>query len=139
MSKYTAKLGSGDNYNRPKQTYTDKLSKNDIIAKLEDYKKSDISKIPLGSHVRYFSLDKDGNKLFRMGGQLTKNDGLPNFVILSNGKSSWSVQTGGTTFFKKMSVSEMKNEYEKKLLEKDKKIKELLTLLKQYKKTYNIP
>lgn len=139
MSKYTSKLSNSENYNRPKQTFTDKLSKNDIIAKLEDYKKTDIDKIPLGSHVRYFSIDKDGNKLFRMGGQLTKNDGLPNYVILSNGQKSWSVQSGGTTFFKKMSNSEMKHEYETKLLEKDKKIKELLTLVKQLKKTYNIP
>lgn len=138
MSKYTQKL-SGSTYIRPAKTQTDKLTKNDIIAKLEDYKKSDITKIPLGTHVRYFTIDKDGNKLFRMGGQLVKNDGMPNFVILSNGKNSWSVQVEGTVFYKKLSVSEMKQEFELKLLEKDKKIKELLTLIKQLKKSYNIP
>ena len=50
-----SKLGD-DNYKRPKQTYTDKLTDEDIKAKLEDYiEVDDISKVPLNTHVRYFT------------------------------------------------------------------------------------
>jgi hypothetical protein len=139
MSKpYVEKLDKSK-YNRPKKTFTEKLSKSEIMSKLEDYKKTTIDKISLGTHVRYFVVDSEGNKLFRMGGQLTKNDGMPQYVILSNGKNSWSVQTSTTIFFKKMSLPEIKQEHEIKILDKDKKIKELLTLIKQLKKNYNIP
>jgi hypothetical protein len=139
MSKqYVEKLDKSK-YKRPKSTYTEKLSKNEIMSKLEDYKKEDITKIPLGIHVRYFVIDENGQKFFRMGGQLTKNDGMPKYVILSNGKNSWSVQANSSTiFFKKMTINEIKQEYEDKLLDKDKKIKQLMTLIKQLKKTYNI-
>jgi hypothetical protein len=139
MSKpYVEKLDK-TKYSRPKTTFTDKLSKSEIMSKLEDYTKTAVDKIPLGTHVRYFVVNDDGKKIFRMGGQLTKNDGMPKYVILSNGKNSWSVQASTSIFFKKMSTPEIKQEYETKLLDKDKKIKELLTLIKQLKKNYNIP
>jgi len=139
MSKpYVEKLDK-TKYSRPTSTFTDKLSKSEIMSKLEDYTKTPVDKIPLGTHVRYFVVNDDGKKIFRMGGQLTKNDGMPKYVILSNGKNSWSVQASTSIFFKKMSTPEIKHEYEIKLSDKDKKIKELLTLIKQLKKNYNIP
>jgi len=116
-------------YTRPDITYTDQLSKDQIEKKLEDYKKvDDIYKVPLGVHLRYFS-NIDGKMVFRMGGQLHKNTGLPAYIILTNGKNQWSVQVKDTIFYRKMVLQEIKDEYENiinGLLEKNKKLKEKL-------------
>ena len=75
-------------FERPEITYTDQLSKEEIQEKLADYSKvEDIYKIPLGVHLRYF-VKKDGQMLFRMGGQLFKNNGLPEYVILKSGNNA---------------------------------------------------
>jgi hypothetical protein len=96
-----------DTYKQPKYTYTEKLTKEEIASKLEDYKKvNDISTVLNGTHLRYF-ITKDGKKLFRMGGHIINKDGLPEYIVLSNGKNSWSVQLDGTTFFQKMSNLDM--------------------------------
>ena len=61
-----------------------------------------------------------------MGGQLHKNNGLPEYIILFNGKTQWSVQVKDTIFYRKMTISEIKEEYEKiikDLIEKNKKLK----------------
>ena len=135
--KYTQRLKK-NNYNKPDLTYTEKLTKDEIANKLEDYTKvEDINKVPIGTHLRYFK-EENGKQLFRMGGQLFKNDGLPTYIILSNGTSTWSVQIEGSTFFKKMSINEIKQEYEDIIVEKDNEIKKLLSLIKKYKKQYNI-
>jgi hypothetical protein len=121
-------------YVRPDVTYTDQLSKEQIEKKLEDYKKvEDIMKVPLGVHLRYFS-DVNGKLAFRMGGQLHKNTGLPEYVILSNGTAQWSVQVKNTIFYRKMVLQEIKEEYEKIILEQKKKIKDLKDELRLYKK-----
>ena len=121
-------------YVRPEITYTDQLSKEQIEKKLEDYKQvDDIMKVPLGVHLRYFS-DIGGKLAFRMGGQLHKNTGLPDYVILSNGKSQWSVQVKNTIFYRKMVLQEIKEEYEKIILEQKEKIKNLKIELKKYTK-----
>ena len=120
-------------YVRPEVTYTDQLSKEQIEKKLEDYKKvDDIMKVPLGVHLRYFS-DVNGKLAFRMGGQLHKNTGLPEYVILSNGTAQWSVQVKNTIFYRKMVLQEIKEEYEKIILEQKNKIKALKDELKLYK------
>jgi hypothetical protein len=121
-------------YSRPDITYTDQLSKEQIEKKLEDYKKvDDIMKVPLGVHLRYFS-DVGGKLAFRMGGQLHKNTGLPDYVILSNGKTQWSVQVKNTIFYRKMVLQEIKEEYEKIILEHKEKIKKLKDEIKTLKK-----
>ena len=110
--------------NDKKKTYTSNLTKEQINEKLEDYKLvEDISKVPLGTHLRYFSI-KDGTKLFRMGGNLKRNLDLPKFVILVNalGKE-WSVQVKDTIFYKKMSMNEIKEEYDNIIEELHEKIK----------------
>jgi len=120
-------------YSRPDITYTDQLSKEQIEKKLEDYKKvDDIMKVPLGVHLRYFS-DVNGKLAFRMGGQLHKNTGLPDYVILSNGKTQWSVQVKNTIFYRKMVLQEIKEEYEKIILEHKEKIKKLKDEIKLLK------
>lgn len=132
----TKRIGN-DAYTRPVQTYTEKLTDDDIESKLEDYiKVDDISTIQIGTHLRYFTV-KDGEKLFRLGGSLHKI-GLPEYVILNNGTQTWTVQTKNTTFFRKMSINEIKNDYKIQLKEQQKKIDaqtQKIIELKSYIKT----
>lgn len=122
-------------FERPEITYTDQLSKEEIQEKLADYSKvEDIYKVPLGVHLRYF-VKKDGQMLFRMGGQLFKNNGLPEYVILKSGTNAqWSVQVKDTIFYRKMTLDEIKQEYEDIIKKKNEKIQALKEKLKKYEK-----
>lgn len=126
-------------YIRPAKTYTEKLSTDEIKKRLEDYVEvDDISKVPINTHLRYFQTDKHGNKKFRMGGYLLRNAGLPDYIMLTNGKLTWSVQVKEAVFFKKMSIMEFKKEYVELLnvLNKEnKKLKEENEHLKKKLKT----
>ena len=83
FSLQTTKLSTGD-YRRPEKTFTDKLTKAEIEEKLEDYKKvDDIYRVPLSSHIRYFIMSK-GEKKFRTGDLIVRNDGLPKYIVCSN-------------------------------------------------------
>lgn len=118
-----------------KKTFTQNLTKEEINEKLEDYKLvDDISKVPLGTHLRYFT-NKNGQKIFRMGGNLKRNLDLPNFVILQNAVGvEWSVQVKDTLFYKKMSITEIKEEYDKIILDLHDKIKKLKNRIKELEK-----
>jgi hypothetical protein len=122
-------------FERPDITYTDQLSKEEIQEKLADYSKvEDIYKVPLGVHLRYF-LNKDGQTLFRMGGQLFKNNGLPDYVILRSGTNAqWSVQVKDAIFYRKMTITEIKQEYDDIIKKKNEKIQALKEKLKKYEK-----
>ena len=99
-------------------TKTDLLQNREGIKnKLKNYIETEISKIPLNSHVRYISWDPNrGCQRFRLGGFLKiKNN---KYIILSNGKLSWSVsleyimdRSTGTTFktrfFKRVTKTDM--------------------------------
>jgi len=143
MSIYQVKpkrLGN-DNYVRPEKTYTDKLTKEQIKEQLEDYKRvEDISKVPTGVHVRYFSL-VNGKKKYRSGGKIMSKDGLPNYILLTNNTQKWSVQAKDTVFFRQMTLKEIKKDFVDQLEEQDlviknqeKEINRLQTLLKQARK-----
>lgn len=97
---------SKDNYKRPSKTKTEELSKEDIEKLLQNYEKKDIQNIPLNSHVRYFKVE-NGKKLFRYGGFLVNNNDMDKYVILSNGKKTWTVQVKETIFFKKLSQKDI--------------------------------
>jgi hypothetical protein len=136
-SEGTEETYNKNGYSRPAVTMTDQLSKEQIEELLEDYKKvDDIYQVPLGVHMRYFS-NIDGKMVFRRGGLLHKNTGLPEFVILAQnptGKPGWSVQVKDTIFYRKMTLGEIKNEYQsiiEDLIEKNKKLKDELKKLKK--------
>ena len=142
-----------DEYDRPAYTITDKLqNEQGYKEKLQGYKEvSDIDCVNIGTHCRYFCFDKASKGWkFRTGGLLTKKH--PKYVVLSNGKHSWSVQreiycgkNGGdsdettvyeTKFFKYMSNKEkLENQLDKKDIEieklksDNKKLAEKLNLL----------
>jgi hypothetical protein len=109
------------NYTRPNQTHQDLLSNQDIKDKLKDYKKiTDISTIPIGTHIRYFIIS-DKVKKFRLGGFLDKIDPQKRYISLSNGTIKWSVQLASSILYQKLSEDELKNELKEELK------KELLT------------
>jgi hypothetical protein len=115
---------STDSYKRPILTYTDKLTRDEINNKLDDYieVKDGFKSVPEGTHIRYFSKVNKTYK-FRVGGTLINKKGLPDYIVLSNGKKSWSVQMKDTIFFKKISILEIKRVYIEELENKDKLLK----------------
>ena len=124
----TKRLSRDSSYKKTKKTYQENLSPSEIKEKLQEYKQvdnEDIDKVSLNSHLRYFTFNpKTGEKLFRLGGFLTKID--KDYVILSNGSLSWSVQKKNTVFFQKMNFSDLKSELIEKISKKyEKKIKKL--------------
>ena len=55
----TRRIGN-DQYQRPRKTITEKLTPEEIEKKLEDYiQVPDIYKVPLGTHLRYFSIKRN--------------------------------------------------------------------------------
>lgn len=130
-----------DNYVRPELTATDKLTKEDILGKLEDYEKVDnIDTVPTGTHVRYFSI-VNNEKKFRLGGTLINKNNYPKYVVLTAGGKTWSVQVNNTIFFRKVSVKSVKEEYTRLLEYKDKligqqgeRINELVKMVNNLKK-----
>jgi hypothetical protein len=103
--RFTAK------YNKPEKTFQESLSKQAIKDYLKDYKKViDITKVSIGTHLRYFTKD-----VFRLGGTLNKFGENGQYLILSNGTLRWSVQLANTTFFQKLTESELKEELKNEL------------------------
>ena len=134
-SKNNGEDNEPDDKSVGKKTFTDNLTKDEINEKLEDYKLvEDISKVPLGTHLRYF-VEKNGTKLFRMGGNLKRNLDLPNFIVLKNAVGAeWTVQVKDTIFYKKMSIKEIKEEYDGIISDLHDKIKKLKAKIKELEK-----
>lgn len=120
MQNVPQRLGQ-DAYNKGGPSYTDKLGKNDISLKLENYDEVEthINEVPLNTHVRYFLYDpKIKQRKFRLGGFLRRNND-PRYVVLSSepiGGKTWSVQTSvgkyQTIFYA------LKNQVDRKVKEK---------------------
>jgi hypothetical protein len=138
----TKRLSADSEYKKTGKTIQQSLSPDEIKEKLKEYIPLEtIDEAQLNSHIRYFSIDNKGKKQFRLGGFLTKLD--TDYVVLSNGKLSWSVQKKNSIFFKKMSYDELKeeliekisNKFEKKIVSLEKENESLKTTLKDIKRT----
>ena len=128
----TTRIGK-DNYKKKNKTVQDKLSPNDIKEKLKDYiQTKNILKVPLRTHVRYF-ITKDGKQHFRLGGFLSRKNKDKGYVILSNNNITWSVQIKTATFWKKLTIEEIRMEYEKSIEQLKKENKQLKKTLKSIK------
>jgi hypothetical protein len=139
INKKTISIVNDKKYTRPKHTIQDKITDSEIEDALNDYIEcEDISKVPLGAHIRYFitTTDKKGNveRKFRFGGFLKNKDNCDKYIILTNNTISWSVQIDNTTFFKKMNIEEIKEEYNKVINEKHQIIKSLKKEIKKLNK-----
>ena len=117
---------------RPIKTFQEKLTPEMIEQLLSDYieiEHENLFKIPINSHLRYYTLKETSNgqreKLFRMGGQLVNKDNCNEYIVLSNGKNTWSVQTKTSIIYRKMKIEEIKETYENQLYEKDEIINKL--------------
>ena len=123
-----------DNYKRPEKTFQDTLENDDIKEMLKDYVDvDDIYSVSLNTHIRYF-IKKNGKRLFRMGGNIIKMDEQKGYIVLSNGKTNWSVQVKDAIFFKKPNVEDVKAYYEEKLKKYKKKIRKLEESLEEIKR-----
>jgi hypothetical protein len=143
----TKRLTRDKSYKPPENTYQSTLSDVDIAKKLDDYsrvKTSEIFKIPLGTHIRYFTINpKTGEKQFRLGGVLTKFGDNGQYVVCSNGTFSWSVQLSNSIIYKKLSIAELKentkniavSDTKKEMADLIKENKELKKMLKNIKDT----
>ena len=106
-------------YQRPNKTYQERLTNQDIKLILKDYiLVEDIKQVNIGTHVRYFITDEvSKKKKFRLGGMISKIDPLGRYIMLSNGQTQpWSVQIANSTFYKKLTEEEHKEEIKKELL-----------------------
>jgi hypothetical protein len=138
LNKKTISISNDRKYSRPKHTIQDKISDEEINEALKNYIEcDDISKVNIGSHLRYFTntINKNGEteRKFRFGGFLKNKDNCDKYVILTNNTVSWSVQVDNVTFFKKMSLDEIKDEYEKIIEEKQQYIKSLKKEIRKLK------
>ena len=141
----TNRITRDKDYKRPTETYQQTLGNTEIKEKLKDYKKiDDIRKLSIGTHVRYFTKEK----VFRLGGNLNKIDPEGRYVVLSNGKVTWSVQLGGTQFWGKMSENEFKEELKKQVrkelteeqpddVDLKKQVKQMYRKLEEYEQKYS--
>lgn len=111
-------------------------SKDEIRKKLQGYIECDIAKIPLYTHCRYITWDKDNKRpKFCSGGMLTlKRD---KYIVLTNGRLRWTVSRefkddDGNVFFRSRVFKKRdKNDNMQKELEKrDKLVQKLYKLLK---------
>lgn len=124
MSRFTNNERlSQSSYDRPTKTLQESLTEEQIAEKLVGYVRVDsIASVPANSHVRYFSLSTDPKtkqlrKLFRLGGFVTNKDHCDEYVILSNGTKSWSVQSGTSIFYRKLTQNETEEENNRKMNE----------------------
>jgi len=127
-----------EEYERPNITYTDTLSKDEIMELLQDFEKvEDIDKIKLGTYISY--IDHTDNKVsFRIGGMIIQNK--PEYLVLMSGRTNFSVQKTNKIFFRRLNYIELKKEMEKNINEykqiieqKNQQIKELVLYIKKLK------
>lgn len=128
------KRSTNDNYKRPKKTFQDKLTPKQIQELLVDYVEiENIKDVPIDTHIRYFVKDK-GKKLFRTGGFLLNKAKADKYIILTNRKISWSVDTKKSILFRKLSgkeLTDIHNDEVKELKEIIKKLYKENKLLKK--------
>lgn len=126
MANPPKRLGnSKDKYVRPKKTFQDKLTPKQIQELLVDYVEVDnIKDVPLDTHIRYFTKQK-GKKLFRTGGFLLNKANADKYIILTNRKTSWSVDTTKSILFRKLSITEVNTVHNDEVDELKQMIKKL--------------
>jgi hypothetical protein len=104
------------------------MTKEEVNDKLYDYVEvKNIKDVKLNTHVRYFVFKEDKKtnnikKLFRLGGYLVNKETADKYVVLSNGKNTWSVQTDKTIFYRKLDSQEIMDKYDGQLEELENKL-----------------
>jgi hypothetical protein len=114
-------------YKRPQVTYTDTLTKEQIDEFLIDYEAvNNYDEILLGSHIRYFIIDKENKEnKFRLGGTVLKKNIEDGYIMLESGNLKWSVQLNNSILFKKINIIELKEKHDKEIRD----YKEIINIL----------
>lgn len=127
-------------YKKPNETFQMKLSNDEINEKLKDYIKIDnVEPSLIDYHIRYFIIDSNNEKHFRIGGYLINIDDKNRYIVLSNGKNKWSVQLNNSILYRKKTENEIQNEIQNKIkisIEKNNN-EEKVYLKKKYKNLYD--
>jgi hypothetical protein len=129
-------------YKGPKKTLTQLLTTDEIKDLLDGYEITVFENLKLFYNVRYYSKNpKSGEVLFRTGGSIIHIDNEKEYVILSSGSLSWSVQKLNTIFYQALPLSVIKEQIEMKYIDdlekKDNEILELTTYSKKLIDTVN--
>lgn len=122
-----------DDYKKPYLTVSDILSPEEIKRILRNYEQvTDLSSLVQGDIVKYFEILDNGKYKYKPGGRVVINK-QPDYLVLSNGKKSWSVQLNKHVIFREIDINKIIFEYEEIVKKKDKRIEELVYLLDRYK------
>jgi len=143
MSQPTLRLSSYKGP-RPEVTYQSRMTDAEIQEKLKMYKKidnvEDIAKLPLNTHIRYFSVTKDAKgkkeKKFRLGGFLNNKDNYDKYIILTNKALSWSVDTQTSILYRKLNDEEIDKNITNQTEVADNEIKKLKDKYSKLEKAY---
>lgn len=133
----TKRLNLDRKYVKPEQTFQQSLTKEKINEYLIGYKPvANIADVPLNTMLRYFSVYVDNKtgeqkKNFRIGGKLIKKDYPSKYVVLSNGKRSWSVQSNSSIFYYKQPTDEVIKEHQEETTQLKQKYSQRLELSEQ--------
>jgi RNA recognition motif-containing protein len=126
------------------KTFTKDLSKDEIKALLDGYKKVEPHELQKGFNIRYFIKDEStGEMLFRTGGMITLINEEKNYIVVSGGRT-FSVQLKPTTiFFQQQPISEivrdLKEDFElvrEKLDDKIEKLEKENVILMKHNKMF---
>ena len=111
------------------------LTDEEINTLLEDYiEVDDPTTIELDTHVRYFTIVYENNKaikIFRLGGKLFSISPDNDYVILKHGNNIIQANIENTIFYKQLSITEIKQEYETILDKYEDEIMELKQVNRQ--------
>lgn len=122
-----------DDYKRPPLTVSDILSPEEVKRILRNYEQvTNLSSLLQGDIVKYFEILDNGKYKYKPGGRVIVNK-QPDYIVLSNGKKSWSVQLNKHVLFREIDIDKIILKYEEIVKGKDKRIEELIFLLERYK------
>ena len=136
--KYTGlKNIKDDNYVKPPQTTTEKLSQEEINKLLENYKEVDIKNLKRGIHTRYFKRNKDGTLDFKIGGIILQIDSKLKYVVMMEKGLTWSVQSD-SIFYQQMTNNDTIEELQLTIEKNKNSINELVSYIKSLEKTLKL-
>lgn len=124
IKKYEGGKYTADNYIRPEIMPNDFINPTELKKRLKYYDiVYDAIHLSSGTHIQYIEL-YEGNYRYKSGGIIITNK-YPDYIVLSNGRSSWSVQLKNNIIFKQKSIQDIITIYENIIYKKNMTIDEL--------------
>lgn len=110
--------------NSESQTINNTYTPEQMIEKIESegfkyVEPEELPNIPLGSHIRYLKIEKDGTVKYRSGGFLTKNEAPTYFCIRGGGARPFSCQLATAKVYAKTPEERVEENKVKKLFFKN--------------------